>query len=496
MADQIVLAWTVDVTGTPFGPAEAATALGAVPLYTEVEADPVLGQLFGLTVDSDVTGTAGSTATRTLTLNMNAVNSPEAPPIFQCRPRSQIVDIDPPYPLTRNVSLVGSFFVSEGSTFVPTTATQVPSLSVGDSIQFLSQPGIFYTVAAITPTDITLTGAYTGTTANTEAFKEEPAPVVLAGIFSTSPLDTDGVGVTAPPIPAGPGARTIDLTYMDSTGAGPFTVSVSLTGKRPAPVTLDPGSVDIAEVVSMVITSTGGFGNSVGQLTLVELSEPLAPFPESPTLADFRRLTDETQLTIIRHLVYMPPSYFALAQQSTSQPELEGDFFVTTGSRRVATSADQTAALAPGNVIQFASQLTTNSPLGTVDVFYTVDAVGPRAITLTTPYTGLDDNFTGSENLGVNSERGTKGNVGSQVQNKATGARLVEPSPAAPPSDGQLSVLVGQFVAPAVAMPPPSPPLSPATILPPTFLSDLFTQTLQLALAGVPITPEPIMIVP
>lgn len=53
MATQIVLAWTVDVTNTSFGPAQAAAALGAVPLYADVRTDPVLGQFFGLAVDDD-----------------------------------------------------------------------------------------------------------------------------------------------------------------------------------------------------------------------------------------------------------------------------------------------------------------------------------------------------------------------------------------------------------------------------------------------------------
>jgi hypothetical protein len=493
MSDQIVLAWTVNVAGTSFGPVQAAAALGAVPLYTETEADPVLGQLFGLTVESDVTAPVGSTATRTLTLNMTATGpvTVPAPPIFPCRYRPTD-ELEPPYTLARTVTLPGSFFVATGSAVVLTALSQAASLSIGDLIQFLSQHGVFYEVMTITATTITLTAAYDGVSANTEAFKEVPAPVVLAAIFSTSPLDTDGVAVTDPPILAGPGAQTVDLTYTDSTGAGPFTVVVSLTGKRPAAVTLAGGSIDIAAIVSMVVTSTGSFNNSVGQITLVELSEPLAPFSARPTQTEFKRLTDVAQMSIARPLVYLPPSFFALAQQGASTPALEGDFIVTTGQKYVGTSADQTGTLVAGNVIQFASQPAIYSPLGTVDVFYTIEAVGPKSVTLTTPYTGIEDGFTGQENLGVNSSRGTKGNVSSEVQKKATAARLIDPSPATAPTNNQLSVLLGQFVAPATAGPPPAPPGAPATIPTPTFLSDLFTQTLQLALAGVPITPAPI----
>jgi hypothetical protein len=487
MADQIVLAWTVDVAGTSFGPAAAAVALGAVPLYAESDADLVLGQLFGLTVESDITAVAGSTATRTLTLNMTAdgaVTVP-APPIFPCRPRPTD-ELEPPYALARSVTLPGSFSVTNGSMVVPTTATQVPSLSVGDEIQFLAQQGVPYEVAIVTPTTVTLTSAYSGASGDTGAFKEVPDPAVLAAIFSTSPLDTAGVATT-PPIPAGPGGRTVDLTYTDSTGAGPFTVGVTLTGKRPATVTLAGGSIDIAAVESIVVTSTGGFDNSVGQITLVELSAPLASLPTTPTPTDFKRFTDAAQLTITRALVYAPPSYSALAAQGASTPQLEGDFFVTTGQQHVPTSVDQTGALFVGEVIQFASQPTTNSPLGTVDVFYTIEAVGPKSVTLTTPYTGVDENFTGSGN--TNSNRGTMGNLGSEVQKKATAATVIGPSLlVAPPTDAALSVLLGQFVQPATVGPPPAMLSLPA----PTFLSDLYTQTIQLALAGVPVTPEPI----
>jgi len=406
--------------------------------------------------------------------------------MFQCRPRSQSVEdeIEPPYFLVKNVTLVGSFFVTNGSMVVDTTATQLPSLVVGDLVQFLSQAGIFYEVMAITATTITLTTPYSGVTANTGAFKEVPAPVTFAFIYSTSPLDTGGFPTTVPPVPPGPGARKVELTYLDSTGAGPFTITTSI----PNPIGLAPGSLDIAVIESLVITSTGSFKNSVGQITLAEVASTITELgpPTNPTSEDFKRLIDKAQMLITRHLVYLPPSYFALAQQGASRPQLKGDFFVTTGQKHVPTTADQTAVLAPGHIIQFASQLTTNVPLGTVDVFYTIEAVGPKSLTLTQPYTGIDENFTGNGN--VNSNAGTMGNLGVEVQRKATGAMLIDPSPAAPPTNDELKVLLGQFVQPATVGPPPDMLSLPA----PTVLSSLFTQTLQLALAGVPIKPEPI----
>lgn len=495
MANQIVLAWTVEVAGTSLGPAAAAIALGAVPLYQNPTTDPVLGQLFGLTVDADATVAGAGNATRTLTLNMNSVNAPEAPPPFPCHPITTTPPVLP-YPLLEAVTLGGSFFVQNGVATVDTTESQLQTLAPGDVMQFPSQPGVSYTLLLVTDTQLTLTAVYSGTTANTSAFIMQPAPVTRAAIYSSSELDTDAVAATTPAIPAGPGAQTVEITYDDSAGGGPFTASVNLTGKRPAEITLAPGSVDIASILNIVVASSGTFSNSVGQLTLVELSSALPPLPEQPPpTPDFFRgpATDEGQLIISRALAYLPPSYFALAQPNASYPQLEGDFFVTTGSRRVLTSVDQSAVLSQGDIIRFASQFTLNRFSLTEDSLYTVDGVTPTAIMLTEGYTGIDDNFTGTNHVGVDSNNGTKGNIGATVQNKATGAFLVDPTPAVDPTDNQLAGPLAQFVSPATAGPPPI--LNPATVPTPTFLSDLFTRTLQLALS-VPVTPEPITFLP
>ncbi len=503
MPSQIVLEWEVSVAGTPFGPAAAAAALAAVELYDNATTDPVLGQLFGLTVDADVTAPGAGVATRTLTLNMDAANAPTAPPPFPCNPRTSTPP-QLPYPLRESVTLPGSFVPENGVMAVPTTATQVPSLAVGDIVQFLSQIGVFYEIGVVASSAITLTAPYTGITGATGAYKEKPVPVVLAAIYSTSPLDTNGVA-TVPAIVADAGARTVELTYDDSAGGGPFTATVQLTGKRPAAVTLEGGSVDIAVILGMEIASAGAFDNSVGQITLVELSSELPTIPINATPTNFAQLTDEAQLLITRHLAYLPPSYFALAGQGSSRVMLTGDFFVTTGSKYVPTSVDQSAVLSAGDVLQFASQpalpgglptveaLNANGQWKTEEVFYVVEDVGPKSLTLTTPYTGLDENFTGYNN--ANSNAGTKGNLGSKVEKKATGAFWIDPSEAAPPSDDALSAPLGQFVAPGVAVPPPNPPFAPATFPAPTFLSNLFTRTLQLALK-VSVVPQAITFLP
>ena len=506
MPTQVVLAWTVDVTDSYLSPAQASAKLQAVPLYIDPVTDPVLGQTLGLTVASDVPSTLGSTATRTLTLNMDPTNSPPAPPPFPCHPRTSTPPVLP-YPLRKAVTLPGSFFVQNGSLVVATSQTQKPSLSIGDSIQFLSQEGVFYLVASVTSTSIGLNPLtpYTGKTSNTGAFKEVVAPVTIAAVYSSSDLDTSGVA-TVPAIPAGPGAREVTLVYMDSTGAGPFTTEVTLTGRRPAAVVL-AGGIDIAVIVSLSVEpgfpdGVGGFGNNLGQLTLVELSSALPAIPANATPDEFfDELTDEAQLLIDDALAYLPPSYFALAGPGAATPQLAGDFVVNTGSTSVVTTVDQTVgpALSPGDVIQFAVQMEDNLPFGRSAVTYVVATVTPKLITLTTPFSQIDTNNVGTKQIGTNANAGTKGNIGTQLQDKPTGAFLVNPSPAAPPSNTILSGALGQFVDPGNAGPPPNPPLVPATMTPAVtvggpvpFLSGLFTQTLQLALSGVPVVPQPI----
>jgi len=504
MPNQIVLAFTVDTVGTSYGPAEAATALSDVPLYQTTGGgnDPVLGQFFGLTIGSDATSTSGSKATRTIRLNMTASGAgvpPYAPPLFPCNP----ITTTPPditvsiggypagYPLLQAETLPGSFLTTPGSAIVGTSENQLPSLVGGDTVQFMAQPGVFYEVLTVTTNSITLTSNYTGPFAEDEgaAVMNEapvgaigatvpPAPPTIAAIYSSSLLDTNGVTLESP-IPAGPGARTVTFTYYDSTGAGPFlTNPIALMGTYPAPVTLN-GGIDIAVIAELHILLTGGFGNSVGQITLCELAQAPTPIPVDATYAEYLALVDAVQLTIARPLFYLPPSYFALAQPQASAPQLTGDFFVTPGSINVPTSASQVDILFPGNTIQFAAYPAANTPLGTEPFIYTIAAVSPQQITLTEPY---------------ESEVTTKVQ-GVLTTPVASGAWIVSPSPATPPTDTQLAGPLGEYVNPGTAIPPPNPPLPPATMTPaPTgtapppagtipILSGMFARTLQLALA-------------
>jgi len=473
MPNQLTLAFTVNVANTSYGPAKAAAAIAAVPLYSNPVNDPVLGQFFGLTVASDTTTDTGTTATRTLVLNMTSVpGTPTAPPPSPCNPITATPPVLP-YPLLTTKKLPGYFLTNPGSSIVSTSDSQVPSLVGGsvDTIQFLSQPGVFYRVFSVSAGAIALTANYSGPfSKDGHAVLMIPAPATIAAIYSTSPLDSAGVAIT-PALPAGSGAQVVSLSYMDSTGAGPFTVNVSLRGKMPSLVTLHAGSVDIAVITDMHVTGVGFFGNSVGQITLCELSAPPPYMRADLTVDQFADLIDQTQLLITRGLTYLPPSYFALAQQGANNPPLAGEFLLpgrlaassplVRGGTSVATTVSQVGTLSAGNVISFAAQ---------PDEIYTIAAVGPGTITLTSVYRGLNDNPLSSS------------------------ATLVTPSPASVPTAAQLNTTVGEFVNPGTAVPPPNRPLAPQTMSPsPTFLSGLFARTLQLAMA-VPVVPSAIVL--
>ena len=148
------------------------------------------------------------------------------------------------------------------------------------------------------------------------------------------------------------------------------------------------------------------------------------------------------------------------------------------------TTEDQSSVLNPSEAIRFrfASQM---------DKIYTTLAVTPKIVTLTEAYSGLDYNFT-DPNRGRNQlERGHQGNIGTKVINKMTAA--MTPVTADTPTNDQLAGPLAQFVNPGNAAPPPIPhTVDPATMTPALvsadYLSGIFTRTLQLALAGVPIT--------
>jgi hypothetical protein len=539
MANQIVLVFSVATVATIYTPAQTAAKLAAVPLYASAGADPVLGQAFGLTVasdevsDSGVTytgeaggpflpgetvtdtpgggtatvavdeagllyfvagsssgtfahgdtitgGTSGATATvnnaaagagpagttpgdtpgatRVLVLNMTSVpGSPYAPPPFPCRPTGPFA----PPPLA------------------PPTLPYVLSQTTDDP----------YTRRPVT----------------------NPAPAAVVAFYSSSDLDTNGVATT-PTIPPGAGAQIMELTYFDSTGSGPFTVFTKLTGKFPAVVTLAGGSIDVAKVTECAIDQTGAFNNSVGQITLAALEAALPAIPPEATPADFPALADAAQLTITRPLVYLPPSYFALAQQQNSAPQLAGDFLVKQDSPTVLTTVSQKGVLVADNgaligtvdlingeeAIVFSVPQTL--PAGTVLLFveepgtpyvladpvvastdgtlttpytgttvtsevstsgsviefaaqpgvqYTVAAVNANGVVLTTAYTGLS-----AAEIAPAAEAPHPARSVSDVANRVvTAAVLVAPSQAAPPDAAHLLTPLAEFTLPQSTAP-------------------------------------------
>lgn len=447
MANQIQLAWSIDATDTTLSPAQAATALGAVVLYLDEVTDPVLGQAFGLTVNDDTTTATSDGAKRTLTLQMTASAAPHAPPPFPCHPTTPTFSILP-YPLERAEPLVGTFTLITGSATVAATDSQTPTLNVGDTVQFDSQLGVDYIVNTVSP--FTLTTPYVGEFSNdASGFQVFPNEAALPAIYSTSPLDTA----------EGSGARSVTVTYLDSTGAA-GSATTALSGKRPAPLALAGGTIDISVVNSMSIASTGPFDNTVGQITLCNLSEEI----------DDDDSDDDAQLKIERGLAYLPPSFFALADQGAAAPALTGDFTVFPDSTNVPTTDDQTAVLSTGYTIVFASQ---------PDAEYIVAAVTPKNVTLTAAYEGIAE------------ENGQP----ALMQPVTTSATLIDPSPATPPATDRIKMLLAQQVTAANTIPPEDPPLTPTTMFPtPTYLSDFFTQTISLALA-MPVTPSAIVLI-
>ena len=68
------------------------------------------------------------------------------------------------FPFSPPSNLSGTFNVQNGMSTVATTASQTAVLSNGSQIIFGSQIGVTYTVLSVSPSQITLTGNYTGTT--------------------------------------------------------------------------------------------------------------------------------------------------------------------------------------------------------------------------------------------------------------------------------------------------------------------------------------------
>jgi hypothetical protein len=536
MPTRINLAFSVATASTIYSPTQAAAKLAAVPLYTSAGSDPVLGQAFGLTVgsdtvsDSSVTYTAevggpflpGETVTDSPGGGTATVAVDESGTLYFVL-GSSTGTFAHGDTITGSESgataTVNNAAAAGGPTSTTPGATRVLTLNMTSESSepyapppFPCRPTGPFEPPPGTPPTLPYTLTETTIDRYTRLPVTLPAPAAVVAFYSTSVLDTDGVA-TIPPIPPGSGAQVMALTYLDSTGAGPFTVFAKLTGKFPAVVTLAGGSVDVAQITECYIDQTGAFENSVGQITLAALAATLPAIPEQATPEDFPGLTDAAQLTIARPLVYLPPSYFALAQQQNSAPQLAGDFVVEQGSPTVLTSVSQVGTLVgdsaalsgtvdvthgdtgivfsvpqtlpAGTVLLFAEQPDTPyvladgivasvdgtltepytgtsaaatgvSTSGSViefdsqpDCQYTVASLGPTYVKLTTAYTGLSR----AEIAPAAEKSSYAQSVSERANGVVTSASLVAPSQAAPPDDQHLTVLLSEFTLPQETAP-------------------------------------------
>lgn len=437
----------------------------------------ITGSLSGATatvVNATADGGPTSTtpgATRVLVLNMTSEANapyelPYAPPFFPCRPAGSSLPA-PNQPFLPPQEVLSASNTSPIVVGVESTE----GLANGSAVTILGATGNTaangtFTIAALTDDSFELVGstgngAYTGsgflnpyeltettTDPNTRLPVTAPAPATVVAFYSTSNLDTYGWPDHVDVLPAGPGAQIMELVYFDSTGARPFIAQKKLNGKFPAVVALN-GGIDFAYIAACSVYQVGAFANSVGQITLCALEAPLPAIPTEATPADFPGLTDAAQLTITRPLVYLPPSYFALAQQGASAPQLAGDFLVKQGSPIVLTKVSQIGVVAATNVLEFAAQLGTQ---------YEVASVSATFVKLATPYTGLS-----RPEIAPAAEASPPfpaQSVSEEADAVVTSACLVSPrasaggpTQAVPPDDAHLLTLLAEFTVPQTTAP-------------------------------------------
>lgn len=123
------------------------------------------------------------------------------------------------------------------------------------------QPPLAVTFAAAGSRDGVSTGkvALAGGTVNTLQVMRstpytEPATAAVRSVSSSSASDTA----------AGIGARTVRITWFDSTGAGPFFEIVALNGTTPVPVVATTGRF----YESLEVVTAGSTGTNVGTISL------------------------------------------------------------------------------------------------------------------------------------------------------------------------------------------------------------------------------------
>jgi hypothetical protein len=116
-------------------------------------------------------------------------------------------------PTTAVAALAGTFDVINGSATVATTSSQVAGVNPGDSLQFSTQLGTYYTVEAVTASAVTLTSPYSGVT-TTLGYASNVCTVSTAAAYlayligllgsATVPNNIGTVSVINSPAPAFP----------------------------------------------------------------------------------------------------------------------------------------------------------------------------------------------------------------------------------------------------------------------------------------------------
>jgi hypothetical protein len=151
--------------------------------------------------------------------------------------------------------LSGTADAIQGSATVATTASQVGAVLPGDSVQFNSQLGTYYTVLAVTSAHLVLTQPYTGTTSGTVKFQDVCSATAAATAIETAINLLTHVGVATV---TGSTDTTVTVTQV----AGALTdfqdwTSNGFASIQLEDVTTDPGIV--ADLEAMVAANTGAF---------------------------------------------------------------------------------------------------------------------------------------------------------------------------------------------------------------------------------------------
>jgi hypothetical protein len=156
--------------------------------------------------------------------------------------------------------LTGTFTMSAGST-VLTSKSQADILTPGRTISFSLQSGIIYIIASVSPTQITLTTNYAGSTGSSLGY---------AGNYNTTDLINDGFGAIH--IGVFSIYRNISITnchfiwYPSVAGVIPLDTSSSSTGINRHSfinVDLDQPSITIASILQDAIISNNTFYDNI-----------------------------------------------------------------------------------------------------------------------------------------------------------------------------------------------------------------------------------------